>query len=87
MNYVRICLDYQRVRVYYHKSYNNLTLILSDDVKLFYTIIINFITNILSAKSLYTSDFVLIIINKLTKHAIYIVTSKDLNAESLINIL
>ena len=78
------------MRVYYYKSYDNLTFILLNNVKLFYTVIINFVTDILFAKKLYTnktSDFILIIINKLTKHATYIATSKDLNVESLADIL
>jgi len=43
-----------------------------------------------SVKNLYiekTSDAILIIINKLIKHAIYILMIKDLNVEKLVNLL
>jgi len=52
--------------------------------------IMNFITDMLSAKNLYiekTSDAILIMINKLIKHAIYISMIKDLNVERLANLL
>ena len=44
----------------------------------------------LSARNLYTdktSDFILIIINKLTKHVIYIAINRNLNAKNLANII
>ena len=44
----------------------------------------------LSVKNLYTdktNSFILIIMNKLTKHAIYIAINKDLNIKSLADIL
>jgi len=50
----------------------------------------NFITDMLSAKNSYiekTSDVILIMIDKLIKHAIYISTIKDLNVEELANLL
>jgi len=50
----------------------------------------NFITDMSSAKNSYiekTSDVILIIIDKLIKHAIYISTIKDLNVEELANLL
>ena len=78
------------MRVHYYKSYNNLAFILLDDVKLFYTVIIIFITDILSARNLYidkTSNFILIIINKLTKHITYIAINKNLNAKNFTDIL
>ena len=78
------------MRVHYYKLYNNLIVIFSESVKSFHIVIMNFIINMLSAKNLYTektSDAILILINKLIKHAIYIVIIKNLNAESLINIL
>ncbi len=52
--------------------------------------IMNFIINMLFAKNSYiekTSDAILIIINKLIKHAIYILMIKDLNVEKLVNLL
>jgi len=76
--------------VHYHKLYEKLTSISSESVNLFYMIIMNFITNMLSAKNSYiekTSNVILIIINKLIKHTIYISTIKDLNVERLVNLL
>ena len=90
INYVRTCLDYQRIRVYYYKSYNELFLILSNNVNLFYTIIMNFIINMLSARDSYINkiyDVILIIIDRLIKYVTYIVTIKNLKANKLINII
>ncbi len=90
IKYVCICSNYQRVQVHYHKLYEKLTSISSESVNSFYMIIMNFITNMLSAKNSYiekTSNVILIIINKLIKHTIYISTIKDLNVERLVNLL
>ena len=51
--YVCICLNCQRVRVHHHKLYEKLTFISSESVNSFHTIIMNFITDIFSAKNLY----------------------------------
>ncbi len=62
----------------------------SKSINSFHTMIMNFITDMLSAKNSYiekTSDVILIIINKLIKHAIYISTIKDLNIKRLVNLL
>jgi len=62
----------------------------SEDVNSFYMMIMNFITDMLSAKNSYiekTDDVILIMINKLIKHAIYISMIKDLNVERLANLL
>ena len=78
------------MRVHYHKSYNNLIIIFSENVKSFYIVIMNFIINMFSAKNSYIkkiSDAILILINKLIKHVTYIAIIKNLNAENLINIL
>ena len=78
------------MRVHYYKLYNNLIVISLKNVKSFYIVIINFIINMLSAKNLYikkTSDAILMLVNKLIKHATYIAITKNLNAENLINIL
>jgi len=75
--------------VHHHKFYKKLTFISSESVNSFH-MIMNFITNMLSAKNSYiekTSDAILIMINKLIKHAIYISTIKDLNVERLANLL
>ncbi len=90
MKYVCICSDCQRLQVHHHKFYEKLTFISSESVNSFHTIIINFITDMLSAKNSYiekTSDVILIMINKLIKHAIYISTIKNLNVERLMNLL
>ncbi len=88
--YVCICSYCQRVQVHHHKLYEELTFILSESVNSFHMMIINFITDMLSAKNSYiekTSDVILIMINKLIKHAIYISTIKDLNVKKLANLL
>ncbi len=90
MKYVRICSDCQRVRVHHHKLYEKLTSISSENVNSFHMMIMNFITDMLSAKNSYiekTSDAILIMINKLIKHAIYISMIKDLNVKRLVNLL
>jgi len=64
--------------------------ILSENMNSFYIMIMNFITDILSAKNSYiekTSDVILIIINKLIKHVIYISMIKDLNIEEFTDLL
>ena len=51
--------------------------------------IMNFIINMSSAKNSYIkkiSDAILMLVNKLIKHATYIAITKNLNAENLINI-
>ena len=60
------------MRVYYYKFYNELILILINDVNLFYIIILNFI---------------LILIDKFTKYVTYIIIIKHLKADKFINIL
>ena len=87
--YVCICSNCQRVRVHYYKLYEDFILILLNNVNSFYIIIINFITNIFFTKNLYTektSDVILIIMNKLIKHVMYITIIKILNAKDFINI-
>ena len=83
--YVRIYLNCQRVRVHYYKSYNKFSFISSNDKILFYIIIMNFIINILLTKNLYIdkiNDIILMLLNKLTKHATYIIKIKNLNAKN-----
>ncbi len=90
MKYVCICSDCQWVRVHHHKLYEKLTFIFSESVNSFHMMIMNFIIDMLFAKNLYiekTSDVILIIINKLIKHAIYISMIKDLNVKRLVNLL
>ena len=83
--YVRICFDCQRVRVHHHKSYNEFNFISLNDENSFHTIIMNFIIDISFARNLYINkinDVILILMNKLTKHATYIATIKNLNAKN-----
>ena len=88
--YVRICFDCQRVRVHHHKLYNKFNFISSNDENSFHTIIMNFIIDISSTKNLYIdkiNDAILILMNKLTKHATYIATIKNLNAKNFMKLL
>ena len=83
--YVRICFNYQHVYVHYHKLYNEFNFISSNDENSFYTIIMSFIIDMSFAKNLYINkinDAILILMNKLTKHATYIATIKNLNAKN-----
>ena len=78
------------MRIHYHKIYNNFASISLNNKTLFYIIIINFIINILLTKNFYikiTNDIILIMINKFTKHATYIIIQKNLNVEKLIKIM
>ncbi len=76
--------------MHHHKLYEKLTFIFSESVNSFHMMIMNFIIDMLFAKNLYiekTSDVILIMINKLIKHAIYISMIKDLNVKKLVNLL
>ena len=78
------------MRVYYYKSYEKLILISLDNVNPFYIIIINFITNILSARDSYINkiyNIILVLIDKLTKHVIYVIIIKNLKIDKLINLI
>ena len=88
--YVRNCSNCQRVRVHHHKSYENFTLISSNDVDSFHTMIMNFIIDISFARNSYIekiNDAILMLINKLIKYATYIATIKDLNTERLADLM
>ena len=90
VEYVRNCLDYQRVRVHHHKSYENLTLISSDDIDSFHKMIMNFIIDMSFARNSYIEKFndaILVLIDKLTKYATYIATIKNLNVEKLADLM
>jgi len=74
----------------HHKFYEELMFIFSESVNSFHIMIMNFIINMLFAKNSYikkTSNVILIIINKLIKHVIYISMIKDLNVKRLVNLL
>ncbi len=76
--------------MHHHKLYEKLMSISSENINSFHMMIMNFITDMFSAKNSYiekTSDAILIIIDKLIKHAIYILTIKDLNVKRLANLL
>jgi len=76
--------------VHHHKLYEKLMSISSESISSFHTMIMNFITDMLSAKNSYiekTSNAILIMIDKLIKHAIYISMIKDLNIKKLANLL
>ncbi len=76
--------------MHHHKLYEKLMFIFSESVNSFHMMIMNFITDMLFAKNMYiekTDDAILIIINKLIKHAIYISIIKDLNVKKLANLL
>ena len=78
------------MRVYYYKLYKKLILISLNSVNLFYIVIIDFITNILSTRNYYINkiyDIILILINKLIKYIIYIIIIKNLIVEVIINII
>ncbi len=76
--------------MHHHKLYEKLTFISSENVNSFHIMIMNFITDMFSAKNSYiekTSNVILIIIDKLIKHIIYISMIKDLNIKRLVNLL
>ena len=78
------------MRIYYYKFYKKLILILFNDVNLFYIIIINFIINLSFIKNSYNekiNNIILILINKLTKYASYIIITKNLKINKFINII
>ena len=83
--YIRIYFDCQRVRVHHHKLYNKFNFISSNDENSFHIIIMNFIINMSSTRNSYINkinDAILILMNKLTKHATYIAMIKNLNAKN-----
>ena len=78
------------MRIHRHKFYDDMIAISSSEKQSFDTIIINFITNMSSVRDFYTekiSDSILILIDKLTKYAIYITITKTLNAIDFANLL
>ena len=80
-----IYFDCQRVRVHHYKLYNEFNFISSNDENSFYTIIINLIIDMSSTRNLYINkinNVILILMNKLTKHAMYIATIKNLNVKN-----
>ena len=78
------------MRIYYYKLYKEFNLISLKNSQFFETTTINFITNILLAINLYIrkiNNAILILVNKLVKHAIYIATIKKFNAKNFAKLL
>ena len=78
------------MRIHYYKFYKKLISILFNNVNLFYIVIINFIIDLLFIKNSYNekiNDIILILINKLTKYASYIIITKNLKINKFINII
>jgi len=78
------------MRIYYYKLYKKFNSISFENLQLFETIIINFITNMLLARNLYiekTSNAILVLVNKLIKHATYIATIKELDIKNFAKLL
>ena len=89
-NYVRIYFDCQRVRVYYYKSYKKLSLISLNNVISFHIMTLNFIINMFFARDSYTRktcDVILIIIDKIIKHATYVIITINLKVDEFVDIL
>ena len=78
------------MRVHHHKLYEKLSSIFSNNEDFFHTVILNFITDMSSAKNLYTdktNDNILIFVNKLTKHATYVAITKNFDAENFADVM
>ena len=68
-----------------YKFYDDLSIISFNEIQLFYTMTMNFIIDS-STRNFYTrkiNDAILILIDKLIKHAIYLIVNKNLNVENL----
>lgn len=88
--YIRTCPDCQRVRVHHHKPYRELSAIPPSGERPFHTVTMDFIIDIPPTRDPYTGktcDATPILMNKLTKHATYIATTKDLKADKLADIM
>ena len=78
------------MRVYHYKLYNNLFFIILNNVESFTIVIFDFIIDMSFAKNFYTKktyDSILIFVDKLIKHAIYITCNKILNAKNFADLL
>ena len=78
------------MRVHHYKPYKKLSLISPNNVISFHIMILNFITNMFSARDLYTKktcDIILIIIDKITKHATYVIITINLKVDKFVDIL
>ena len=78
------------MRVYKHKSYDDLSSISFDEIQSFHTITINFIIDMSSTRDFYIdkiNDAILILINKLIKYTIYLSTNKIFDVEKFANLM
>ena len=76
--------------MHHYKSYKKLSSISSNNVISFHIVILNFITNMLSARDSYikkTCNVILILIDKIIKHATYIIITINLKVDEFIDIL
>ena len=90
VEYIRTCPECQRVRVHHHKLYEELVSIPPGDVTSFHTVTMDFITDLSSARDPYidnTCDTILVLMDKLIKHATYIAIIKELKVDELANIM
>ena len=88
--YCKSCPVCQRVRVHHHKPYGNLSSIAPGGVEPFTTVTLDFITDMPPARDPYTGktyDSILVLVDKLTKHATYIACNKTLDAKGLADLL
>ena len=78
------------MRIYHHKPYEKLFSISSNNVISFHIVTLNFIINMSFAKDSYmrkTCDVILIMIDKIIKHATYVIIIINLKADELVDIL
>ena len=78
------------MRMYYYKPYKKLSSISSNNVISFHIMTLNFITDMLFARNSYTRktcDVILIIIDKIIKHATYVIITINLKVDKFIDIL
>ena len=76
--------------MYHYKPYKKLSLISSNNVISFYIMTLNFITNMPFARDSYTEktcDVILIMIDKIIKHATYVIITMNLKVDEFVNIL
>ena len=78
------------MRIHHHKPYEKLFSISPNNVISFHIVTLNFITNMPSARDPYmrkTCDVILIMIDKIIKHATYIIITMNLKTDKLADIL
>ena len=78
------------MRVYHYKSYKKLFSISLNNVISFHIVTLNFIINMSFARNLYMKkiyDVILIMIDKIIKHATYIIITINLKINEFVDIL